>query len=415
MTAVRSTIEYFLDDLAALSSLLLTEDLQASLQRVAELGVEHVAGCDQIGVTLVREDRVETGIYLGGAVCEIDGAQYDTGRGPCLDAIRDRRTQQVDDMATDTRWPSFAATAQKRGIWSSLSLPLVAYEEALGALNLYSGTPQGFDEDGVRSGLLLAKQAAIALANARAYDTLKSAVVTLQRSLLPQRLPAVQGFTLAARYRPAGAQALVGGDWYDAAPASHGGIALTIGDVAGHGLPAAATMGRLRTALRAYAREGHGPAPALNLLAELFDDLRPEEFATVCQVDLTPLSPETVTLRAATAGHPGPLVLAPDGSVRFVEPEAGPPVGVLTSGALVEQDLVLQRGSVVVLFTDGLVERRGRSLDDGLAELAKAVAAGPSDLEALCDHVLATVFNNREPDDDVAMLAARADADPTSP
>lgn len=410
MTVVGSANNHFLDDLLGLSSLLLTEDLDASLQRVAELAIEYVPGCDQVGVSLVRENRVETGVYLGSAVCEIDGAQYDTGVGPCLDAIRERRVRQVEDMAEDTRWPSFATVAQKRGIRSSISLPLVAYDEGLGALNLYSATQGGFEVDAARSGLLLAKQAAVALANARAYDVLKSAVVALQRSLLPQRLPTVDGFTLAARYRPAGSEALVGGDWYDGAPTSEGGVALTIGDVAGHGLPAAATMGRLRTALRAYAREGHRPARALELLTELFDDLAPEEFATVCQVDLTPLDSAAVTLRVASAGHPGPLVLAPDGTARFVEPNTAPPVGIPAAGPQVELDFVVERGSLVVLFTDGLVERKGRSIDDGLNELAKAVAIGPTDPEALCDHVLATIFAHREPDDDVAVLAAYAGA-----
>lgn len=403
---------HLLQDLLELPSLMASGELDATLRRVAELALAHVQGVDEIGVSLVHDGRIETGVWIGESVCRIDGAQYDNGEGPCLDAIRHSRVEEVADLTTEDRWPAFAAAALEHGMHGSLSLPLVADGQPLGALNLYARKPQAFSDESLRIGLPLAEYAATSLANARAYAEASKAVLTLQRSLLPPRLPSAPGFQLASRYLPATSGSNVGGDWYDSVLLRDGCLAATIGDVSGHGLTAASVMGQMRIALRAYTVEGHTPALALTLLHQLFSELESETFATACALDLDDDGdPRGVLARVATAGHPEPLVIPPSGPPHYLTLEPGAPVGAPQVDDPVELRARLPRGSVVVLFTDGLVERRGRSLDDGLRRLAEAARSGPLDLEALCEHLLAALLDDDSHEDDIALLAIRAGAD----
>jgi anti-sigma regulatory factor (Ser/Thr protein kinase) len=226
---------------------------------------------------------------------------------------------------------------------------------------------------------------------------------TLQRSLLPDRLPEIPGVLLAARYLPATSDLEVGGDWYDVVQLPNGSVALAIGDVAGHGLRAASTMGQLRMALRAYALEEGSPSQVVGRVRRLVRALVPDIATLIYLV----FDPESGTLRFANAGHPPPLLVEGNGQTSYLEGGLGPPLGA-TAHPRPDIDVAahLDAGSTLLLYTDGLVERRGASILDGLTRL-KTLAADPGeDLEALCDHLLDSMVTD-EVSDDIALLALR--------
>jgi PAS domain S-box-containing protein len=227
---------------------------------------------------------------------------------------------------------------------------------------------------------------------------------TLQRSLLPEELPVIPGITLAVRYLPATTGMEVGGDWYDVVPLPNGHVALAIGDVAGHGLRAAATMGQVRMGLRAYALEEHSPVQVMRRIRELVQRLIPSEMATLLYLVF---DPDSGSIAFSNAGHLPPLLIPPDGQASYLEEGLAPPLGASPHPDYdVEAEAEVAPGSTLLLFTDGLVERRGVSLRDGLDRLRdEAHAAGP-DLEGMCDHILASLLES-EVSDDVALLALR--------
>jgi PAS domain S-box-containing protein len=233
---------------------------------------------------------------------------------------------------------------------------------------------------------------------------------TLQRSLLPQRLPEIEGLELAARYLPAAKGAEIGGDWYDAMELPDGRVALVVGDVVGHGLRAAAAMGQLRNAFRAYALTESSPAEIVGRLNRLLLSGGDEGMATVlCLV----LDRDSGQLTFANAGHPPPLVLDPTGA-RFVEGGRSVPVGAAAGATFTEESATVAPGSTILLYTDGLIERRDTPLErslDQLREVAEAARpreeAGEDGLERLCEAILSGVLRSREPLDDVALLAVR--------
>jgi anti-sigma regulatory factor (Ser/Thr protein kinase) len=226
---------------------------------------------------------------------------------------------------------------------------------------------------------------------------------TLQRSLLPEELPQIPGVSLAARYVPASTDMAIGGDWFDVIQLPNGQVALAIGDVAGHGLPAASSMGQVRMALRAYALEEDSPAQVMDRVHTLVQQLLVAEMVTLV---FLVFDPATCTVRFANAGHPPPLVIG-DGEASYLTDALSPPLGVITYPAgHTEAVAKLGPGAILVLYTDGLVERRGVSIRDGLARLGREAAGAGADLEALCDHVLRTMVEPPR-SDDVAMLALR--------
>jgi len=230
---------------------------------------------------------------------------------------------------------------------------------------------------------------------------------TLQRSLLPDRLPEIPGVRFAARYAPASADMEVGGDWYDVIQLPNGKVGLAIGDVAGHGLRAAAIMGQLRMALRAYGLEEESPAAAVARVDQLVHRLPLPEMATVLY---GVFDPDSGGLRFANAGHPPPLLIE-HGSAAYVEEGLAPPLGVASVVAgFPESELQLAPGATLLLFTDGLVERRGVSILDGLARLkTEALRGEGGDLDALCDDLLRELVGPGA-SDDVALLALRPTA-----
>jgi hypothetical protein len=249
---------------------------------------------------------------------------------------------------------------------------------------------------------LVASAIGQALDRVDAREAERSFSESLQRSLLTEP-PRAPGLEIAVRYQPATRVAKVGGDWYDAFRGPSGALTLVAGDVTGHDRRAAAAMAQLRGLLRgvAYA-ESCPPARCLAALDRAMEGLAIGEFATAVLAEL-----DGTTLRWSNAGHMPPAVLAPDGTVRFLETRSEPLLG-LGAGPRTDHVEELAPGSAVVLFTDGLIERRDESLDRGLERLAASLEElHEPDAEAICDHLLARLGTRR--DDDVALLVARLD------
>ncbi|MGW5668046.1 SpoIIE family protein phosphatase [Micromonospora sp. NPDC003776] len=245
----------------------------------------------------------------------------------------------------------------------------------------------------------LAQAVASAVEAQRSFDEEHRIAVTLQRSLLPRRLPEVAGLDLAVRYEPASAQTEVGGDFYELVMLD-GHLLVAVGDVAGHSLHAATVMAELRHAVRAYAVEGHQPGVILDRVNELMRTLLPNEQATLC---LLLLHPGSGLVRLASAGHLPPLI-SRDGRVEFVQ-HAAPLLGVRAPRPP-DLEFVLPAGATLVLYTDGLIERRDTTIDDGLAALSVVAAEVDHDLDLFCQRLLVELAPP-EIHDDVAVVAVR--------
>ena len=308
--------------------------------------------------------------------------------------------QQLED-------PEALTLARGLGFVSAMILPLSARGRIFGAVTLVSAeSGRHYGDDDVEFAGELAARAALAIDNARLYDEERRIAETLQQSLLPESLADTPEAAVAARYVPAGPAVQVGGDWYDAISLDDDRVGIVIGDVVGHGIAAAAVMGQLRNALRAYAVEGHGPAAALERMAALVErgDRGGSMLGTVLFLVYDTL---TSTARFASAGHLPPLLIPPAGRPRFLDGGRSLPLGVAPGPSFEEVCVSIEPGSTILLYTDGLVERRDEALTAGLERLARVVADGPADLEALCDHL---IEHSREPGaatDDVALVAVR--------
>jgi anti-sigma regulatory factor (Ser/Thr protein kinase) len=251
---------------------------------------------------------------------------------------------------------------------------------------------------------LCAERAAIAIEHARSYDRERGLVELLQHHLLPDHLPGIPGIELAAGYRPSERLARVGGDWYDAMVLPHGGVGIAIGDVVGHGVGAAAVMSELRSALRAYVMaDSPSPAAAVASLNALAAQTHKEMVATLLYMVIDADAGEA---RFASAGHPPPLMIGPDGTARYLEHPHAPPLGVATHSRFRDSAAEFAPGATILLYTDGVVERRGEALDIGLERLHDAARGGPRRLEALCARLLRLARNGGVPDD-AALLAVR--------
>jgi PAS domain S-box-containing protein len=232
----------------------------------------------------------------------------------------------------------------------------------------------------------------------------RNMVETLQHALLPDALPTVPGVSIAARYVAASGPAVVGGDWYAVVPLSGRSLGVAIGDVAGHGLAAVAHMADARFSIRALALTEGAPE---QVLARLDDVVRVFDEGTLVTALYGILDPSAGTWTYASAGHSPALLRAPDGSASVVSERTGPP---LNCGATYRSVSVpLAAGSMLVLYTDGLIERRGESIDAGLARLTEVCRNGPDTPEALCDHIVRTLLDAGEADDDVAVVVVKLD------
>ncbi|HEV2785428.1 MAG TPA: SpoIIE family protein phosphatase, partial [Solirubrobacteraceae bacterium] len=288
------------------------------------------------------------------------------------------------------------------GISSLLGVPLLAHEEVIGVIEVGVRAPRRLGPEDVDLLRLTADRVALAIEHVRAYGREHRIAETLQRSLLPSKMPSLPGVALAGRYLPA-SEAEVGGDWYDAIGLTGGRVLLVMGDVSGKGLAAASTVGALRSAIRAYALEGHGPAQiAERLNAFVLAEPSREHMATIVLAVFDPVDAE---LSYVNAGHPPPLTLSTEGVPQFLEGARSVPLGVLPFPGYEEETVVLEPGGALVLYTDGLVERRAEHLDLGLERLALAAADGPLQAHALCERLLAAALPTGATGDDVALLA----------
>jgi anti-sigma regulatory factor (Ser/Thr protein kinase) len=271
-------------------------------------------------------------------------------------------------------------------------------------LELAWNAPIVLDEDDRVLLQTLTSQGAQALDRARLFESERSIAETLQRSVLPIALPRLAGVQIAARYLPGTQEVDVGGDWFDAVELPDGRLGLAVGDVVGKGVHAAASMGQLRNALRAISIERLKPQSALARLDRLAGEALDTSFATLVYgvVDT-----KTGVLRFASAGHPPPVVAYPDGRVELLEDGRGLPLGTGLNPKYRQGMVELPAGALVVLYTDGLVERRGHTIDEGLERLVSAVERAPKDSERMLEHVLDELVVGSERADDIAILAAR--------
>ncbi|WP_309050015.1 SpoIIE family protein phosphatase [Streptomyces sp.] len=284
-----------------------------------------------------------------------------------------------------------------------LAIPLTAHR-LLGVITLTAPGPR-FDADTGVMLVELARRVGIALDNARRYEQYRDTAEALQRAQLTD-LPDPPGLLLAARYLPATRGLNIGGDWYDAFLQPDGGLLAVIGDVTGHGLHAAVVMGQLRTALRAYAVENKSPGEILSHLHRMLCHLQPELYATAMIARFRPGEPEVVW---ASAGHLPAVVRAADGSVRVLDAKPGVMLGIPVPFTYQDHRAELPPGSSLVLYTDGLVERRADGIDPGIERLARSMAGFDTteleqDLNAAADDVLKQLLHDSERDDDVCLL-----------
>ncbi|MEU0204277.1 MULTISPECIES: SpoIIE family protein phosphatase [unclassified Streptomyces] len=307
------------------------------------------------------------------------------------------------------------------GLTGRITVPLRARGALLGVVAFSrSDRPEAFTADDLILAEELTAKAAVAIDNARRYARERTTALTLQRSLLLQRLPSQEALEVASRYLPAGTGAEVGGDWFDVIPLSGARVALVVGDVVGHGLHASASMGRLRTAVRTLADVDLPPDELLthldDLVIHLASDLQPVghfqptgEFGATCLY--TVYDPVSRRFTLASAGHPLPLIISPDGTRTPVPAQPGPPLGL--GGLPFEAtELELPEGSLLALYTDGLVRSRERDADQGVAELLRVLNRSATSLEGLCDTVMDAMLLERRTDDAALLLARTHALDP---
>ncbi|QES51367.1 histidine kinase [Streptomyces venezuelae] len=332
------------------------------------------------------------------------------------------QAELVPDLSDAPGWvaqdPPRARAIVDYGIHSLIAAPLKARGVVLGVVNFWrSEKPEPFDEDELSLAEELVARAAVSMDNARRYTREHALAETLQRSLLPRALPEQSAMDVAHFYLPA--QSGVGGDWFDVIPLPGSRVALVVGDVVGHGLHAAATMGRLRTAVHNFSSLDLPPDEILARLDDLVQRIdRDRDHDQVGDGDDQDSSgvigatclyavydPVSQHCTLARAGHMPPLVVAPDGTTEIVELPAGPPLG-LGGMPFETAELYLEEGSQLVLYTDGLVEERTRDISEGLELLRTALSRPGLDPRDSCTAVLEAVLPAR-PADDVALLIAR--------
>ena len=326
----------------------------------------------------------------------------------CLETTKPVQQDLQDDAAADlARMWRRTPVARLLSGSSQLLLPLIARGTMLGFFVCSRMTGyRRFDAYDTEIGLEFASRAAIFIDNARRYSRERATALTLQRSLLPTGLSAPSSVEVRHRYLPGSKMIEVGGDWYESIALPGGRVALVVGDVAGHGVRAAVTMGRLRTAIRTLARLELPPADALQQLDELMHELgqREPHFATCVYAVYDAVSG---SCEVASAGHLPPLLVPPGEGGQFLDVSPSPPLGV-GSGPTHTRVFKIKDGSLLVLYTDGLVERRTADIDEGLARLRETF--GPQSasrpLEDLCKATLAGVYADDQRDD-IAVLVAR--------
>lgn len=403
-----------------------TLDLARTVREMTEVAVP--AFCDQASVDLLEscadwgeaspQDRADSGELMVRRVASLSAiSRRDGRRRPRVDprvpfpaspdlhrALETGRSLLVVDAeAPPGGMETFAEALRDSDLTSGLAVPLIARGAILGiALFGRSVDKPPFSLSDMSLAEELAARAAVCVDNARLYAAERNTALILQRSLLPPHVPEVPGAEVAVRYHPGSLYTEAGGDWFDVIPLPGGRVALTVGDVMGHGVRAAAIMGQLRTAVRTLAGLELDPALVLTQLDDIAQTLGEGHIATCV---FAVYDPANRTCAIATAGHVPPVVVEPDGVTNLLDLPTGAPLGV-GGVAFATTDVQLDEGSLLVLYTDGLVESRERDLDAGLDTLRKQLSIPAPSLDDLCDTVLAAV-PVQPVRDDVAVLVAR--------
>ncbi|MFD6226879.1 SpoIIE family protein phosphatase [Streptomyces sp. NPDC060232] len=349
---------------------------------------------------------------------EVDYYPESSPPARCLNTGRSSLHRTLDEAIESWQVadPERAGKVRDFGMHSIMVIPLRARGITLGvAVLVRHRCRDSFDEDDLLLAEEIAARAAVAVDNARRFTRERATALALQRSLLPQRLPVQEAVEVAYRYLPARSRAGLGGDWFDVIPLSGARVAMVVGDVVGHGLRASATMGRLRTAVRTLADVDLPPEELLVHLDDLVTHLRAEEDAADPEAEIVTdliatclylvYDPVSRRCAAAGAGHPPPAVITPDGKAEFIDLPVGPPLGV--GGLPFEAvEWEVPRGSILVLYTDGLVEVPEHDLGKGMALLRRRLERPAHSLEATCDDLVQNLLP-AQPADDVALLVAR--------
>ena len=402
-------------------------ELERTAQELADLSVPRLADAVTVDVldTLARGDEPGMGLAGGVALRRLGKAPL-TGSAiidvlaplgrtldfpaaaPYTQALARRQPfllASLDEkaIAPAARYTSRPAQLLRLGVHSFMMAPLFARDLVLGVATFYRTRPIGpFTSDDVTLAGELAARAALSIDNARLYHREHDTALTLQRSMLPQHITPPPGLEVAHRYLPARDVNEVGGDWYDVLNLPGGKAALLIGDVMGHGTQAAAVMGRLSASVRALARLDIEPKELLHQLEAALDDLAEPMLATFLYavIDLA-----TGRCRITRAGHPPPAIVTPEGTADLLDLPPGTPLGV-GGTRFTTTETTLQPGSLLVLYTDGLIESRGSDIDERLAELTHLLAQPHPSLTGLCDSLLSHLVPGSA-DDDIALLVAR--------
>lgn len=402
----------------AIDNIALYQSAREAERRVALVARAGAALTSSLDVHTVAERLGELLNREVGDVCEVHVARPDgqwlrqtfTAGQPGPPVLVDALPGEVARVVT-SRGPALfgdrlggvlASPPPAGGRWASAAVvPLAARGHTVGVLTVGSATDTSAQElvDIVQ---VISGRAALALDNALLFEQERTAAEVLQRSLLPQHLPVVAGMRTAVRYEPAGPRTEVGGDWFDVLPFGDDRVGVVMGDVMGRGIPAASVMGQLRNGLRMLALQRLQPGEALSLLNRLIGSETASSFATVLY-GVIDLSDRSFTF--ANAGHCPPLRLR-RGVADYLELPPGIPLGCFPDSDYAHHAVELAPGDVLVLYTDGLIEQRDRSIDDGLEALARAATSGAgTDPEGLCDHLLAVLKTPDGSEDDTAILA----------
>src|SRR3954464_357728 len=380
---------------AALANLSLDDLLRELLGHVCDL-----LDTDTAAILLLDEERqvlevrAERGLY-GDVESRFT---VPVGAGFAGRIVSERRSIAIDDVAK----ADILSPVLRQKVTSLLGVPLLADDRIIGVMHVGTKERREFTAEDTVVLQLASDRAGRAIERAKRFQQEHETAVTLQRSLLPDRLPDIPGLALAARYLPGAAGTEVGGDWYDVIPLADGRVGIAMGDVVGRGIPAASLMGQLRNGLRAYAIEGHPPSAVLERLDRLVQSLSPGRMATLLYMVR---EPDSRNATFANAGHLPPLVVGADGKPRLLEGTRGVPLGVLPYASFDETGARLEPGSTLVVYTDGLVEERGISIEIRLQDLQRVASASFEGPNELCEHLLRDLLPGGPGVDDLAVLA----------